>query len=103
MSQDTQGKPVLLHSVALDTNASPEARQALLSAAQAVVSFRHPQVLAVREVRLEGDSLVFVQDYPLGPLLADTLVQRGRMPPAEALAWMRQFAPSSPRDAPPAL
>lgn len=92
VSQDAQGAPVLLNRIAIDAASSAEARQTLLSTAHSTSAFRHPQVLAVREVRLERDALVFVQEFPEGPLLADTLAQGEKVPMPEALAWMRQFA-----------
>ncbi|MDB6137215.1 MAG: protein kinase family protein [Verrucomicrobiaceae bacterium] len=92
VSKDAEGTPVLLRRLDLDASSSQEARQALCDAAHATVSFHHPRVLSVRDVRLDGDSLVFVQDYPLGPLLADSLKQGSRIPLPEALNSMRQFA-----------
>ena len=89
---DSADDGVRLHRVALDTESSPEARKALLKSAHSTAAFRHPWVLAVRDVRLEGDSLVFVQDRPQGPPLADTLAQGGRVPLAEALKWIHQIA-----------
>ena len=89
---DSAVDAVRLHRVALDTESSPEARKALLQAAHSTATFRHPWVLAVREVRLEGDSLVFVQDRPQGPLLADNLAQGDRVPLQDALKWIHQFA-----------
>ncbi|MDB6116930.1 MAG: prkC 33 [Verrucomicrobiaceae bacterium] len=92
VSHDADGGLVLLHRIALDTSASQEARQALLDTTHASSTFRHPHVLAVREVRLEDGSLVFVQEHPEGPLLADRLKKGGAIPLREALTWMRQFA-----------
>ncbi len=92
VSHDAYGGLVLLHRIALDTSASEAARQALLDTTHASSAFRHPHVLAVREVRLEDGSLVFVQEHPEGPLLADKLEKDGPIPLLEALTWMRQFA-----------
>ncbi|MDB6118433.1 MAG: hypothetical protein JWO08_2214, partial [Verrucomicrobiaceae bacterium] len=94
ISRSIHGDLVLLHRVALDPESSTEVRQSLLQTAQATARFRDPHVLPVREVRLEGDSLVFVQDYPQGPLLSDAMTPGRPMPLVEALTWMRQFAHS---------
>ena len=92
VSRDSAGNQVLLNRIAIDAESSPAARESLLETAHATASFRHPQVLTIREVRLEGDALVFVQDHPQGILLADFLEQGSPMPLSQGLNWMRQFA-----------
>ncbi|MDB6139757.1 MAG: serine/threonine protein kinase [Verrucomicrobiaceae bacterium] len=92
VSRGEHGDLVLLHRLSLEPGSSLEVRESLLKVAQSTALFHHPEVLSVREAKLEGDSLVFVQDYPHGPLLADYLIKNGRIPLPEALKWMRRFS-----------
>ena len=92
ISQDARGKSILLHRLALDPASTDEARRGLLESTASTATFRHANVLAVREVRLDDGALVFVQDFPNGPLLADRIEQDGPLPLAQAFTLMRAFA-----------
>ena len=86
------GETVLLRRLAVDHQATVEARQALLEAARAATAFHHPAVLPVREVRGETDAILIVQPFPNGVLLSDVVAEGGPIPSLEALRWMHRFA-----------
>ncbi len=89
---DEADETTRLYRVALDPGSSEEARLALLGTARQSIRFRHPSVLAVRTVRLEGSQLVFVQDSPPGVALMEVLARQGPVSAPEALGWMSRFA-----------
>lgn len=90
--EQASGDRFLVHSLAVDATASPEARQAVVSAARQAVAFHHPSVLPVLTVEGSTQNLILMQSFPGGALLADWLAQNGPMPPLAALQALRPFA-----------
>ena len=89
---ERSGETVLMHQMAIDSGATAEAIRQVVDSARAAVPFRHPSILAVREVQPSQGAIIFVQDHPGGRLLSSVVKESGPVPFTEALVALRRFA-----------
>lgn len=67
-------------------------RKKFIEEAKAIFKMNHPNIVKVHDIFEENDTAYYVMDYIDGKSLGDIVKQRGPLPEAEAVGYIRQVA-----------
>lgn len=91
-TDERTGRPVAVKLLHPHLAADPEARERLQREALAMGGIDHPNVVAVRDLILDGDRPALIMDFVDGQSLAEAIATTGALPEDEALRIASEVA-----------